>query len=141
MGLEGYRFPGGEYRISAAENEALCAAVGVSPDPGGRAHPIFYYIATQVAMGLGVGDLLALCDFDVADGPMMTGSEVTFDEDLIVDRTYRVDGEIVSLVRKPSRAFGTADTLRFRLSLAAEGRTVASVVNEWILPRGKEAAQ
>lgn len=137
MGLEGHRFPGGTYRISRLENAALCAAVGAHPAPDGRAHPIFYYIATQVGMGMTVGDLLRLCDFDVADGPMMTGSEARFAGELMTETDYRVGGEIVSLIRKPSRTFGSADVLRFRLTLTPRDATqTLECVNEWILPRG-----
>ncbi len=137
MSLAGHRLPGGRYRITAVENDALCAAVGSEPRSDGRAHPIFYYIATQVGMGMTVADLLALCDFDVADGPMMTGSGAHFTGDLTVDTDYRIAGEIVSLVRKPSRTFGFADLLRFRLTMTApDGVQVAECINEWILPRG-----
>lgn len=137
MSVEGLRFPGGFYRIFGEENAALCAAVGTDPAPDGRAHPIFYYIATQVGMGMTVGQLLAACDFDVADGPMMTGSEAAFTDELRTETDYRVDGQIQSLTRKASRTFGTADILRFRLTLASpDGTEVLQCVNEWILPRG-----
>lgn len=141
MGVEGHRFPGGTYRISHEENAALCAALGVDPARDGRAHPIFYYIATQVGMGMTVAELLAVCDFDVADGPMMTGSEVIFTDELRTETDYRVDGQIQSLTSKPSRTFGTADILRFRLALALpDGTAVLACVNEWILPRGPKVA-
>lgn len=141
MGVEGHAFPGGTYRITRGDNDALCAAVGVAPDPDGRAHPIFYYVATQVGMGMSVADLLTLCDFDVADGPMMTGSQASFAGELKVETDYRVAGEIVSLTRKPSRTFGFADILRFRLTLSEEGAAPAlECVNEWILPRPEKVA-
>lgn len=137
MGVEGHRFPGGTYRISREENAALCAAVGVDTARDGRAHPIFYYIATQVGMGMTVAELLAACDFDIADGPMMTGSEVIFTDELRTETDYRVDGLIQSLTPRPSRTFGTADILCFRLTLASpDGTAVLVCVNEWILPRG-----
>jgi hypothetical protein len=141
MAVEGRAFPGGTYRIARQDNEALCEAVGASPDPDGRAHPIFYYVATQVGMGMTVAELLALCDFDVADGPMMTGSNASFDGELMVETDYRVAGEIVSLTRKPSRTFGFADILRFRLTLSREDeRPTLECINEWILPRGGKDA-
>lgn len=134
-------FPGGTYRISRAENEELCAAVGAVPDPEGWAHPIFYYIATQVGMGLSVAELLAKCDFDVADGPLMVGSNATFHQQLKVDLTYEVSGQIDSLVRKPSRAFGAMDLLTFTLKLTEGGTPVLTCTNQWVLPRrgGSEA--
>jgi hypothetical protein len=136
MAVAGTRFPGGTYRIAQAENDALCRAVGAAPDPDGRAHPIYYYIAAQAGMGLSVDALLALCDFDVADGPLMTGSNAAFEGELMVERTYTVTGEIASLVRKPSRAFGAVDLLSFNLALADEtGAKVAACTNQWVLPR------
>lgn len=137
MGIERTKFPGGTYRITAARNAELCAAVGTQPSADGRAHPIFYYVATQVGMGMAVAELLAICDFDIADGPMMTRSSATFAGDLKVDVDYSITGEIVSLTRKPSRTFGYADLLRFRLTATdPSGCTTAECVNEWILPRG-----
>jgi hypothetical protein len=136
MGVDGTLLPGGTYRLAAGDNERLCSALGAVPDPDGRAHPLFFYVATQVGMGASVPELLRLCDFDVAEGPLMTGSVTTMSEDLKVGLTYSVDGQILSLVRKPSRAFGAADWLRFRLRLRCpEGRLVGECVNEWILPR------
>ena len=38
------------FTISAEENAALCRSTGVEPAADGTAHPIYYYIATQVAM-------------------------------------------------------------------------------------------
>ncbi len=133
--VAGHRLPGGDYRIEPQENADFCASVGAKPDPSGLAHPLFYYIATQCSMGLSVADLLSLCDFDVNDGPMMTGSSARFIRPLRVGAQYRVDGEIVSLVRKPSRAFGMADQLQFRLTLSDEDGETVEAVSSWILPR------
>ncbi|MCR5879577.1 hypothetical protein [Phenylobacterium sp. J367] len=134
-------FPGGRYRITRAEDAALREAIGAGPDPDGRAHPIFYYIASQAEMGISVADLCALCDFDVADGPMMATSKVEFADDLRVEHDYDVSGEILSLVRKPSRTFGALDLLTYRLTLSeAGGRAVVSCVNEWVLPRREDRA-
>src|ERR1700749_3060905 len=85
--------------ISAEENRALCQSVGVGPAADGSAHPIYYYIATQVGMGQTVAGLCAVCDFDVEEGPMMGGSKVTFQRPLMTDQPYRVTGEIAGLVR------------------------------------------
>src|ERR1700722_10693536 len=122
------RFPGGRFRITRDENAAFCDAAGATPDPDGRAHPIFYYIATQAAMGISVADLCALCDFDVADGPMMASSNVEFLGELAVDQDYEVGGEILSLIRKPSRTFGAVDLLTYRLTLTADSAEVVSCI-------------
>ena len=71
------------YTISAEENRALCESTGVAPAEDGTAHPIYFYIATQVGMGMTVAGLCAACDFDVEEGPMMASSKVTFSRPLV----------------------------------------------------------
>ena len=68
------------YVISAEENRALCESTGVAPAADGTAHPIYFYIATQVGMGMTVAGLCAACEFDVEDGPMMASSKVDVPE-------------------------------------------------------------
>jgi hypothetical protein len=132
----------GIFSISAEENAALCRSTGVEPAANGNAHPIYYYIATQVAMGKTVAGVCAACDFDVEDGPMMGSSGVRFAGQLKVGADYRVKGEILSLVRKKSRKLGVMDVLTYRLRLhpAAGGDAVAETDNVWVLPRKELAA-
>jgi acyl dehydratase len=139
--VAGTRLDGaGIFTISAVENAALCRSTGVEPRLDGAAHPIYYYIATQVAMGQTVAGLCAVCDFDVEDGPMMGSSAVRFSAPLRTGGQYKVSGEILSLVRKRSRKLGVMDVLTYRLRLhELEGRTVLETDNVWVLPR-KELA-
>ncbi|CAH1652856.1 MULTISPECIES: hypothetical protein [unclassified Chelatococcus] len=128
------------YVIDADENRRLCASVNAVPDPGGDAHPIYYYIATQVGMGKTVAGLCAACDFDVEDGPMMGSSQVEFAGALRTGLPYRVSGEIVNLNRKASRKLGVMDVLEYRLRLIDPGGgTALETTNVWVLPR-KELA-
>jgi hypothetical protein len=128
------------YIISAEENRALCESTGVTPAADGTAHPIYFYIATQVGMGMTVAGLCAVCEFDVEDGPMMASSQVTFSRPLMTGQAYRVGGRIVSLVRKPSRKFGVMDMLEYVLELSLpDGTAVLSTTNVWVLPRRKPA--
>ena len=128
------------YVISADENAALCRSTGVEPAEDGSAHPVYYFIATQVGMGKTVAGLCAACDFDVEDGPMMGSSDVIYQSALKVDQPYRVSGEILSLTRKRSRKLGVMDVLEYRLRLLAEhGGAVLETTNVWVLPR-KELA-
>ena len=124
------------YTISAEENAALCRSTGIEPADDGTAHPIYYYVATQVAMGKSVAELCAVCDFDVDDGPMMGSSEVRFSNPLRTGLPYRVSGEILSLQRKRSRKLGVMDVLTYRLRLhAPDGSTALETDNVWVLPR------
>lgn len=128
------------YTISAVQNATLCRSTGVAPNPDGSAHPIYYYVATQVAMGKSVAGICTTCDFDIADGPMMGSSGVVFSGPLKVDTPYTVRGEITGLVRKRSRKLGVMDVLDYRLRLIdPAGVQVLETANVWVLPR-KELA-
>jgi len=128
------------FTITAEENEKLCRSVGVEPATDGTAHPIYYYIATQVAMGKTVAGLCDTCSFNVEDGPMMGSSGVRFSAPLQVEQSYRVTGEILNLVRKRSRKLGVMDVLTYRLRLVDGGDAVVlETDNVWVLPR-KELA-
>lgn len=134
--VAGTRLPGGEYRISSAENRALCEALLTEPAADGRAHEIYSYIATQSGMGVSVDGLLAICEFDAADGPMLGSSNSRFHSTLMTDVTYRVSGTILALTRKQSKKLGVMDVLEYRLTLEREsGEPVLEVTNTWILPR------
>lgn len=125
------------FTIDVEENAALCRSTGVEPAADGSAHPIYYYIATQLAMGKTVAGVCATCDFDVEDGPMMGSSGVRFSGQLKVGEDYKVTGEILSLIRKKSRKLGVMDVLTYclRLHPAAGGAAVLETDNVWVLPR------
>ncbi len=128
------------FTISAVQNAALCRSTGIDPARDGTAHPIYYYIATQVAMGQTVAGLCAICDFDVEDGPVMGSSSARFASPLRTGGHYRVSGEILSLVRKRSRKLGVMDVLTYRLRLhELDGQAAVETDNVWMLPR-KELA-
>tara|TARA_R110000772_G_scaffold77139_10_gene166249 strand:+ start:1911 stop:2369 length:459 start_codon:yes stop_codon:yes gene_type:complete len=130
------------FTITTEENADLCRSTGVEPASDGSAHPIYYYIATQVAMGKTVAGVCETCEFDVDDGPMMGSSGVKFSEPLMVGQSYKVTGEILSLVRKQSRKLGVMDVLTYRLRLhkEADGSCILETDNVWVLPRKELAA-
>jgi hypothetical protein len=136
--VTGLKLDGSEtVRISAEENRALCATMGVEPDPAGKAHPSYFYIATQVGMGVSVAQLCAACAFDVRDGPMMATTGARFHQPIMTEQAYRVSGEIVSLERKQGRKLGVMDLLEYRLRLETpDGECVVETRNIWVLPRG-----
>ena len=125
------------FTVSAEENDRLCRSVGVSAADDGTAHPIWYYVATQVAMGKTVAGVCETCEFDVDDGPMMGSSGVRFTSPILVGKPYKVSGEILSLVRKRSRKLGVMDVLTYRLRLhpAGGGDAILETDNVWVLPR------
>lgn len=133
--VAGYSLAGPGYTISSADNKRLCDSVGIAPASDGTAHPIYFYIATQVGMGETVAGLCAICGFNVDDGPLLGGCSVEFAEPLLVDTPYTVSGQIVSLTRKTSRKLGVMDLLEYRLALSHAGKAVLVATNSWILPR------
>lgn len=122
--------------ISPEDNAALCRSTGVEPATDGSAHPIWFFVATQTGMGKTVAGLCAACDFDVANGPMMSGSRTLFQDRIMTGTAYRVEGEIKGLVRKRSRAFGVMDLMEYELRLVTpDGAAVLVTTNSWALPR------
>jgi hypothetical protein len=136
-GAAGITLSGSEpYVITADENRALCATLGSSAATDGSAHPVYFFIATQVGMGKSVAGLCAACEFDVEDGPMIASSKVEFSRALVTDQPYWVTGEIKSLTRKRSRTLGVMDLLEYVLRLALpDGTRVLETTNVWVLPR------
>ncbi|OAN56237.1 hypothetical protein [Sphingobium sp. TCM1] len=124
------------FAISAQDNAALCRSTGCEPAADGSAHPIWFFVATQVGMGKTVAGLCAACDFDVNDGPMMGGSRVDFQGRIMTDVDYRVEGEIKGLTRKRSRKLGVMDIMEYELRLVGtDGAPVLATTNTWALPR------
>lgn len=137
----GHRLDGGIYVITPEQNRSLCESLGVDPNPDGSAHPVYFYVASQVGMGVTVAGLCALCNFDIEDGPMMGTCDVTFFQPLLTGQPYQVRGTINSLTRKQSRKLGMMDLLEYSLHLdLPDGTRACSVTNSWILPRGHQDA-
>jgi hypothetical protein len=128
------------YTITADENRRVCRLSGTEPAADGTAHPVFFYIATQIGMGMTVAGLCAACEFDVNAGPLIASTRVEFSQPLQVGVAYDIRGEIVSLTRKNSRKLGVMDLLEYQLHLhASDGVRVLSTTNTWVLPRGAVA--
>jgi hypothetical protein len=133
--LAGTELPAGSFTITPEEQERLVAALG-REGVGGDPHPIWAYIATQRGIGIGVAELCALAEFDVADGPMLGSVELAYSAPIELGIEYTVTGEIVGIERKQGRKAGAFDVLTFRERLVAPGGAeVASATNTFILPR------
>jgi hypothetical protein len=108
----------------------------VAPSADGTAHPVYFFIATKVGMGMSVAELCRACEFDIEDGPMIASSTVAFKQPLMTEQPYWVTGEITGLTRKRSRTFGVMDSLNYVLRLALpDGTPVLETFNVWMLPR------
>lgn len=124
------------YVITEKENRELCQSVNCHTNSKGYAHPIYYYVATQVGMGKSIDELCKVCGCDVSVGPRIVDSKVTFMLPLKVNQPYEIKGEIIDLTRKKSNKFGLMDIVTYKLSmLLPNGDTALTTTNSWVLPR------
>jgi hypothetical protein len=134
--LPGTRLPGGTFTITDEDERRVRQVIGESSKVSGEAHPLWAYIAPQRGIGISVGDICKLADFDVNDGPMLGSSHLEYHRPIRVGVPYRVTGEVLSIERKQGR-IGTFDVLQFREQLRSEsGDLVAVSTSTYILPRG-----
>lgn len=126
----------GEIRIAQAESIRLASVLRSPEPPAGRLHPLHAYIAMQRGIGTGIADLCAIANFEIEDGPMMGSIDLQIAADLLPDHTYKVAGEVVSLVRKTGSTLGDFDLLTYSERLIDEsGQVVATATNTFVLPR------
>jgi hypothetical protein len=139
--LAGTPLTSGTIRIGLAENSSLESILGGSPSTeGGELHPLFGYIAPQRGIGTSIAALCELADFAIDDGPMLGTMELEFTGVLRPDTDYRVDGEVVDLMRKSSRRLGAFDLLTYQERLSdGSGRVVVTATTSFVLPRGFNA--
>jgi hypothetical protein len=135
--LRGHRLPGGRYEITAADTNIVAQLTGLTSSVP---HPIFASIAALRSLGVSIGDLCALCEFRLDDGPMLGEISLQFFSPMHAGVQYEVSAEIESLDRTVSRRLGILDRLQFVVRLV-EHRVgaVAEVHFLWLLPRGKRA--
>jgi hypothetical protein len=133
--LPGTALPEGTFTITDEDEQRVLDVVGGERAADGSAHPLWAYIAPQRGIGISVGDLCALADFDVNDGPMLGSSQLEYHGSIRIGVPYRVTGEILDISRKQGSS-GTFDVMEFREDLrTASGELVASSTSTYILPR------
>ena len=141
--LVGRPLPGAELVLEDYEHWLGCDAILAPPLPGGVAHPMFAYYLALRGMGLTLDEMFALMGADASAGVMFGEARLEWHEELKVGGRYRVDGEIVDVVRKSGRRSGTFDVLTFRLEVRATGSSVAwstgssvaTSTNSFVFPR------
>ena len=133
--IAGTRLTPGVIRIPSDESHMLSAALDCTA-PEDTLHPIYAYLATQRGIGMSVAEVCALADFDINDGPMLGGVEFTYEGSLLPDTEYRVEGTILSLVRKQGKSVGVFDLLDFEEQVIdSDGTVIVSAVLSFVLPR------
>lgn len=132
--LAGRKVPGGEYSIAPYESWIAHDALYSTPAPA--PHPVMAFVAAQRGMGCSVAELFALLETDIEDGPLLASTSIDVRRDLATDERYRVEGEVVGLVRKHGSALGAFDlvTCEFRVHDEA-GDEVATIRNVYAVGR------
>lgn len=132
--LVGRTVPGGDYAI--APYESWLAHDALYSTPGRVPHPIMAFVAAQRGMGCSVAELFAMLESDIEDGPLLASTSIDLVRDLATDERYRVEGEVVDLVRKTGAALGTFDLVTCEFRVRDEGGTlVATVRNVYAVRR------
>lgn len=91
-------------------------------------------------LGMSIRGLCELCEFDIADGPLLGECAVEFERAMLAGERYVASAVIQSFERISSRRLGLLDRLEFIVSLATpDGTPVARVRYVWMLPRSGRA--
>ena len=132
VGLVGYRFPGGHYRVAHWENFLLTDCTGREPMPDGLVHPIVLFHAPILGAGTSIAELFRLGGASGAGGSVgLLGYDWEYEQPIVEDVDYRVEGGIVSAERRTSPSGAVADDVAFRIELSDNGALVARVTNRW----------
>ena len=131
----GYRFPDGKFTIPPHEAWLTADALHSPALPDGVAHPMYFYYAGLVGMGISLDELFALVDSSAAEGPMFGELEISQTRSLRVGEELLVTGEILSVDRKEGGS-GIFDIVAFRLDLHdVDHHAVGGTVCSFIFPR------
>jgi hypothetical protein len=131
--LRGYRLPGGYFTVEQHQAEAVARLVR-APHP---AHPILSSVGSLKSLGVSIGALCALCEFELADGPLLGEFSVRFLSQLQPGLRYGISATIDSIERTHSRTLGVLDRLHFTVRFDDPSNArVAEARYLWLLPRG-----
>jgi hypothetical protein len=134
--LRGVSLPGGHYTIEPDEANAVARLLRCSH----AAHPIFSCVASLKSLGVSIGELCSMCEFELADGPLLGEFAVRFVSELQRGIRYQISVTITSIDRTHSARLGVLDRLRFQANFASPDGTVAVEARYlWLLPRGGAA--
>lgn len=122
----GHRFPGGVYTVQHWENFLLTECTGAEPLPGGMVHPVALFHMPILGSGTSIAEMFAL---GKAESDFSIGIE-SYDwemfKPLYEGIPYKVDGEILSVERRPSGRRGAHDRIQFQFTVAEPDGTLAA---------------
>jgi hypothetical protein len=135
LDLIGHRFRGGTYRIEHWENFLLTDCTGADQLPDGLVHPIALFHVPILGAGTSITELFELFGAEGAGSVGLEGYDWEYHEPLREDVTYRVEGGVVSVERKHTKAGAPYDAVAFQIDLFDGDRQVARVTNRWRIRR------
>jgi hypothetical protein len=132
----GRRFPGGAYTVEPYRAWLLADATADRPEDA-IAHPLHAWLAATAGMGITWDELFAWFEATAEDGPMIGEHETELHRPVRMNRSYKVGGGIVSVVRKRGRTAGLFDLVEYQLELHDEtdGGHAATCRNSIVFPR------
>lgn len=135
--MEGYRFPGGRYRVEEYVDRLVRDVLGAPPDPQpGIAHPTVAFLAAQGGIGLSLEEVFGVFGASSADGPLLGGWAAEVAEPLRVGTEYAVRGEVERTERKRGARAGVFDLVTVAVELVGpDGRVHAVVRPTYVFPR------
>ncbi len=139
--LEGYKFPGGSFRIEHWENFLIHDLMLVPQSSNGLAHPLYLFHAPLAGLGLKIAEIFKLC-FAESDEAVRAGEYIwEINTPLREEQTYLMQGTVTSVVRKHGKRGGLMDFVTFVIDIN-NGETLncdARVTNTWIFMRRDES--
>lgn len=128
----GHRFPGGVYMIQHWENFLLTECTGADLLPGGMVHPVVLFHMPILGSGTTIGEMFAI---GLAESDFSIGIE-SYDwemfKPLVEETPYTVNGQVLSVERRPTGRRGPHDRIQFQFTVAeADGSLAARTTITW----------
>lgn len=131
--ISGHALPGGTIAFPAHHvwlgNDAMDA--GGSSD---QMNPLWFLVACLRGMGTTIGELVEIAETNMDEGVLFGEMTIEQGRPLQAGITYRVTGEINSIVRREGRS-GVFDVLEFSLDVGDEGVRNGRVTCSFVLQR------
>lgn len=131
--LQGLALPGGGYTITRDNAQRVAHLLQSAAD----VHPVFSCVASLRSLGISIGELCQLCEFELTDGPLLGEFAVRFYSPLAIGQRYQLTARIDSIDRTHGARLGVLDRLRFSVNfIAPTGDVTLEARYLWLLPRG-----
>lgn len=136
--LVGWSFPGGTVSIPRWESFLLTDVMCSPQLPEGLVHPAVCFNGPLAGMGLSYAEFFEVCHAESDDA--IRAGEYTFEIHSPVreDVDYRVEGEIIDVVRKRGGRIGLFDLVTFQLRMVQpDGAVAVTATNSWVFLRSE----